>query len=101
MSMSSWPMVTTHGYPSGARKLSGLGAAGTSTASLPVGENRYSIACICQIYKEIRKGNLERFVKYVKPLVDYLIVWDDSSTDGSNEYMLKQTPYVLRSEKTD
>ena len=57
----------------------------------------YSIACICQIYNEIRKGNLERFVEHVKPLVDHLIVWDDSSTDGSYEYMLKQTPHVLRS----
>ena len=62
---------------------------------------RYSIVCICQIYNELTKGNLERFTKYVKPLVDALVVYDDGSTDGSYEYMLTQTPYIIRSSKND
>ncbi len=64
-------------------------------------KKKYSIVCICQIYNELSKGNLERFVKYVKPLVDELIVYDDGSTDGSYEYMLTQTPYVIRGKKND
>lgn len=62
---------------------------------------KYKIVCICQIYDELRKGNLERFVTYVKPLVGDLVVYDDGSTDGSYEYMLQQTPYVLRGAKND
>ena len=61
----------------------------------------HSIVCICQVYNELTKGNLERFVKYVKPLVDALVVYDDGNTDGSYEYMLTQTPYVIRSSKND
>ncbi len=62
---------------------------------------RYSIVGMCQIYNEVRKGNLERFVKYIRPLVDALVVYDDGSTDGSYEYMLAQTPYVIRGVKND
>lgn len=62
---------------------------------------KYKIVCICQIYNEMCKGNLERFVTYVKPLVEDLVVYDDGSTDGSYEYMLQQTPYVLRAAKND
>jgi len=68
---------------------------------LPVPRKRYSIVCICQIYNELSKGNLERFVRYVKPLVDALVVYDDGSTDGSYEYMLQHTPYVIRGLKND
>lgn len=60
-----------------------------------------SIVCICQVYNEIRKGNLQRFVKYITPLVDELVVYDDGSTDGSYEYMLKHTPHVIRGMKND
>ncbi len=63
--------------------------------------SRYSIVCICQVYNEMRKGNLVRFVKHVKPLVDALIVYDDGSTDGSYEYLLSQTPYVIRGSHND
>lgn len=62
---------------------------------------KYRIVCICQIYNELCKENLERFVNYVKPLVDDLVVYDDGSTDGSYEFMLKQTPYVIRGTKND
>ncbi|MGA2237708.1 MAG: glycosyltransferase family 2 protein [Candidatus Bathyarchaeia archaeon] len=64
-------------------------------------KKRYSIVCICQIYNEIRKGNLERFVKYAKSLFDHLVVWDNASTDGSYEYMVNHASYVFRSEKND
>ena len=64
-------------------------------------KKKYRIACICQIYNELCKGNLERFVTYIKPLVDDIVVYDDGSTDGSYEYMLKQTPYILRGTKND
>lgn len=62
---------------------------------------KYSIVCICQVYNEMQKGNLVRFVKHVKPLVDALIVYDDGSTDGSYEYLLSQTPYVIRGSHND
>lgn len=62
---------------------------------------RHSIVCICQIYNEIQKGNLPRFVRFIKPLVDHLVVWDDASTDGSYEYALQHTPHVFRSKRTD
>ncbi len=62
---------------------------------------KYSIVCICQIYNEMTKGNLERFVEHVKPLADALVVYDDGSTDGSYEYMLTQTPYLIRGYKND
>ncbi|MCO5388078.1 MAG: glycosyltransferase [Desulfosporosinus sp.] len=64
-------------------------------------KQKYRIACICQIYNELSKDNLERFVKHVLPAVSDLVVYDDGSTDGSYEYMLKQTPHVLRGTKND
>jgi glycosyltransferase involved in cell wall biosynthesis len=63
--------------------------------------NKYTVVCICQIFNELDKGNLERFVKYVRPLADLLVVYDDGSTDGSYEYMLKQTPFVIRGDRND
>ncbi|MHB8076883.1 glycosyltransferase [Desulfosporosinus fructosivorans] len=61
----------------------------------------YKIVCICQIYNELCKDNLERFVDYILPLVSDLVVYDDGSTDGSYEYMLSRTPYVIRGTKND
>lgn len=61
----------------------------------------YKIICITQIYNELEKGNLKRFVKYVKPLCEALVVYDDGSTDGSYEYMQKITPYIIKGEKND
>lgn len=62
---------------------------------------KYKIVGICQIYNEIRKGNLERFVCYFKPLVDEMVVYDDGSTDGSYEYLQQVTPYVIRGSRND
>ena len=61
----------------------------------------YNIVCICQIFNELRKDNLERFVNYILPLVSDLVVYDDGSTDGSYEYMLSHTPHVIRGTKND
>jgi len=62
---------------------------------------KYKIVCICQIFNELCKDNLERFFTYVQPLVEDIVVYDDGSTDGSYEYMLKHTPYVIRATKND
>ncbi len=62
---------------------------------------KYTIVCICQVYNEIEKGNLERFFTYIKPAVDAVVIYDDCSTDGSYEYAKEQTAYVIRGTKND
>jgi glycosyltransferase involved in cell wall biosynthesis len=62
---------------------------------------KYKIVGICQIYNEMRKGNLERFVTQVFPLVDEMVVYDDGSTDGGLEFIKKHTKYILRGVKND
>ena len=64
-------------------------------------KTKFKIVCICQVYNEIEKGNLKRFFEYTKPLVDDIVIYDDGSTDGSYEYSLGQTPYVLRGGKNN
>src|ERR1700743_953510 len=61
----------------------------------------YKIVCICPVYNEIEKGNLQRFFTYAKPLVNAIVVYDDCSTDGSYEYALQHTPHVIRGIKND
>lgn len=63
--------------------------------------SKYKIVAICQIYNELERGNLKRFIKYLKPLVDEIVVYDDGSTDGSYEFLKKITPNIIRSEKND
>ena len=60
---------------------------------------RFRIIGFTQVYNEIRKENLERFVKYFLPLIDEWVVFDDGSTDGSYEYVSNFTPYIIRSAK--
>jgi len=60
---------------------------------------RFRIIGFTQVYNEIRKENLERFVKYFLPLIDEWVVFDDGSTDGSYEYISNFTPYIIRSAK--
>ncbi|MDO9399731.1 MAG: glycosyltransferase [bacterium] len=62
---------------------------------------QYSIICICQIYNEIEKGNLKRFFEYTKQIVDAIVIYDDGSTDGSYEYALKHTKYVIRNSQNN
>lgn len=61
----------------------------------------YKIVCICQVYNELEKDNLKRFFKYIKPVVDEIVIYDDCSTDGSYEYACQQTKYVIRGVKND
>lgn len=56
----------------------------------------FKIICFVQIYNELEKGNLERFVKHIKPHVDEIVAYDDGSTDGSYEYMQKHTNHIIR-----
>ena len=59
-------------------------------------DKHYKIVAIAQVNNELRKGNLERFFKYITPHVDALVVYDDASTDGSYEYACTRTPYTIR-----
>lgn len=59
----------------------------------------HKIVAICQVYNELERGNLEHFFKYLKPHVSDIIIYDDASTDGTYEYCLEQTPYVIRGTK--
>jgi glycosyltransferase involved in cell wall biosynthesis len=61
----------------------------------------HRIIGIAQVYNELRRGNLERFVQHVRPLVDDLVVYDDASTDGSYEYLLAHTPHIIRGLSND
>ena len=61
----------------------------------------YKIVVITQIFNELRKQNLERFWKYIQPVCDALVVYDDGSTDGSYEYMLDKAVFTLRAGEND
>lgn len=62
---------------------------------------KYKIVGFCQVYNELRKGNLERFLKYFTPLVDQIVAYDDGSTDGSYEALLECTSHVIKGSKND
>lgn len=62
---------------------------------------KFNVVCICQIYNELDKGNLQRFYKYIRPYVDAVVVYDDCSTDGSFEYSMKHADHVIRGVKND
>src|SRR6185437_5924934 len=63
--------------------------------------NKFKIVAVAQIYNELEKGNPKRFIKYLKPLVDEIVIYDDGSTDGSYEYLQKITTHVIRGSKND
>jgi len=54
-----------------------------------------------QVYNELEKGNLKRCIKNLKKYCDYIAVYDDGSTDGSTEYLLKQNCILIRDPKND
>ena len=62
---------------------------------------KYKIVSITQVFNEIEKDNLVRFFKYLKPVVDEIVIYDDCSTDGSYEYALENTNHVIRGFKND
>ncbi|MFA5844416.1 MAG: glycosyltransferase [Coriobacteriia bacterium] len=85
-----------------ASQLSWMEGEVASLSPVPIApEKQFRIVCIAQVYNELRKGNLERFVDHVIPLVDALVVYDDGSTDGTYEYMLGRTPHVIRGVHND
>jgi glycosyltransferase involved in cell wall biosynthesis len=45
------------------------------------------LTCIVQIYNELEKDNLPRFIRSVINYCDALIVYDDGSTDGGIDYL--------------
>lgn len=61
----------------------------------------YTIACICQVFNEIERGNFERFLSHIKPIVDHLVIYDDCSSDGTYECALQATAHVLRGRRND
>ena len=62
---------------------------------------KHKIVSITQVFNEIEKDNLVRFFKYLKPVVDEIVIYDDCSTDGSYEYALENTNHVIRGFKND
>lgn len=62
---------------------------------------KYKIVSITQVFNEIEKDNLVRFFKYLKPVVDEIVIYDDCSTDGSYEYALENANHVIRGFKND
>ena len=48
------------------------------------------LTCIVQIYNEMDKDNLVRFMDSVKVYCDALVVYNDGCTDGTMEYLMKE-----------
>lgn len=61
----------------------------------------YKIILFAQIYNELKKGNLERFIKYSQDLVDFMVFYDDCSTDGSYEFLIQHTPNVIKGDNNN
>lgn len=54
-----------------------------------------------QVYNELEQGNLKRCINNLKKYCDYIVVYDDASTDGSTDYLEKEGCLVIRGEKND
>ena len=50
------------------------------------------LTCIVQIYNELKKDNLQRFMESVDLYCDALIVYNDGCTDGSMEWIADNYP---------
>jgi glycosyltransferase involved in cell wall biosynthesis len=53
------------------------------------------ITLLLQTYNELESGHLERFLNWNRELCDHLVVLDDQSTDGTQEYLRKHCDLVL------
>lgn len=61
----------------------------------------FRIVAIAQVHDELRRGNLRRFVEYLRPLVADIVICDSGSTDGSGAYLQAITPHVFRLTRND
>lgn len=62
---------------------------------------QYKVVGFTQVFNEIRKNNLHRFISHIKPYITDLVVYDDGSTDGSYELLSTVTPYIIRGARND
>jgi len=54
-----------------------------------------------QVYNELERGNLKRCINNFKKYCDYIAVYDDGSTDGSDGFLLRKGCLVIRDNKND
>jgi glycosyltransferase involved in cell wall biosynthesis len=62
------------------------------------------LVTILQNYNEVEQGNLQRYLPSVARYSDALVVYDDASTDGSVEYILKNWSkelHIIKGERND
>lgn len=64
-------------------------------------KSKYKIIAIAQVYNELEKDNLKRFIKYLTPLVGNIVFYDDGSTDGTYEYLLQKKFTVIRGARNE
>lgn len=63
--------------------------------------NKLKLVGFLQIYNENEKGNLTRILEHLIRICDDIVVFDDGSTDGSYEIVLKYTKNIIRATKND
>lgn len=59
-------------------------------------DRKYKLVCFTETNNEIRKQNLDRFIKNIFKYVNTLIVHDHNSTDGTYELLSTYTEFVYR-----
>lgn len=66
-----------------------------------VANKKVKICGFMQVYNEMLTGHLPRVIQNFKEFCDYIVVFDDASTDGSAEYCEKKGCYVVRGTKNN